>query len=102
MIKRAKTKHDKKQKLCNKLMSMNAYAVESETDKDTIFIATGDEFAIVRNGDAILCDVSEIPTVAERFIKPIKDEILLIYDDLKDLHRMEMNYAVKYKGDLYV
>ena len=66
------------------------YGIESIADKRTTYIATYDDFAIVRDGDAIRCDIKEMLTLANMFVRPIKDEILALYDDIKDLYRMEV------------
>ena len=102
MIRRAKSKYDLKGKLCNQLISLDAYAIDSCVDKSTVFIATEEEFAIVRQGDALICEVREMPQLAVRFIEPIRDEIMEIYEDIKDLKRMDISYASRYKGDMYI
>lgn len=102
MIRRAKAKYDIKEKLCNQLISLDAYAIDSLVDKSTLFIATEEEFAIVRQGDALICEVREMPQLAIKFIEPIRNEIMEIYEDIKDLKRMDVAYASRYKGDMYI
>lgn len=96
MIRRKKVIVSTMAKLSEKLTTIEAYSIESLADKSTIYVATEDEFAIIRHDDALVCNVCEMPKLAEKFIKPIKDEILDLYEDLKDLQRMQLNFAVRY------
>lgn len=96
MIRRKKVKVSTMGKLSEMLTTIEAYSVESIADKNTMFVATDDEFAIIRHDDALVCNVCEMPKLAEKFIKPIKNEILDLYEDLKDLQRMQLNFAVRY------
>ena len=96
MIRRKKVKVSTMGKLSEMLTTIEAYSVESIADKNTMFVATDDEFAIIRHDDAMVCNIDEMPILAEKFIGPIKREILDLYEDIKDLNRMQLTFAVRY------
>lgn len=74
------------------LMRFEVYSIESIIDKNTRYVASQDRFAIIRNEDAMVCDLEEITQMAAMFKKKIKQEILDIYDDLKDFKNREIEY----------
>lgn len=78
------------------LTNFDFYAVQSIADSQTIYIMDGEEFAILRHKDGARWKIEETPKIAEKipFLK-IRDEILAIYEDIKDLNRMQVNYGGK-------
>lgn len=76
------------------LTRFNVYAVQSIADDQTIYLLDGDEFAILRNREGMRWKIAETPEVAKKItVDAVKDEILAIYEDIKDLKRMRINYG---------
>lgn len=76
------------------LTRFNVYAVQSIADSQTIYLMDGDEFAILRHHDGMRWKIGETPEVAKKIaVDAIRDEILAIYEDIKDLKRMKINYG---------
>lgn len=67
------------------------YGVESESVRGLYYVMDGEKFACCRGKDAILCTTQEMPELAEYVLnKAMKKEVLDLYEDLKDLLRMDM------------
>ena len=67
------------------------YSIESLADSKLRYGVKNGLFAVMRLGDAIVCDIKDIPELADYFIGEIRQEILDIYDDIKDLERMHVH-----------
>lgn len=74
------------------LTKCDAYAIESIVDDYIRYIAFDNKFAIIRHEDAMLCDIDEMNELAVMFRSDVKQEILDIYEELKDLERRELRY----------
>lgn len=61
------------------------YSIESIEDGKLRYGVKNGTFAVMRLGDAYVCDICEMPELAEYFIDGVKKEILAIYDDVKSL-----------------
>ena len=67
------------------------YAIESLADKKLRYGIKNGIFAVMRLGDAIVCQIHEMPELAyDHFDGDIRQEILDIYEDIKDLDRMQV------------
>ena len=76
------------------LTRFNVYAVQSIADDQTMYLLDGDEFAILRHHDGMRWKIAETPEVAKKIaVDAVRDEILAIYEDIKDLKRMKINYG---------
>lgn len=76
------------------LPRFNIYAVQSIADNQTMYLLDGDEFAILRNRDGMRWKIADTPEVAKKItVDAVRDEILAIYEDIKDLKRMKINYG---------
>lgn len=67
------------------------YAIESLADKKLRYGIKNGLFAVMRQGDAIVCDIEDISELADYFVDDIRQEILDIYEDIKDLYRMQVS-----------
>lgn len=82
------------------LTNFDFYAVQSIADSQTIYIMDGEEFAILRHKDGARWKIEETPKIAAKIpFREIRDEILAIYEDIKDLNRMQVNYGGKQRND---
>ena len=61
------------------------YSIESLVDGKLRYGFKNGLFALMRLGDAIVCDVDDIPELASSLKPDIKREVLDIYDDIRDL-----------------
>lgn len=80
---------------CNldNLTRYDIYSVQSLADDMLIYMIDGIEFAMIRDEDGMRWNLNETPEVASRItVEEIKNEILDIYNDVKDLCRMQVNY----------
>lgn len=68
----------------------SVYGIDSLLDNDLKYGIKNGLFAIMRLGDAIVCDMDDIPQVASWFRGNIKKEILDIYEDIRDLRLGEV------------
>ncbi len=66
------------------------YAIDSMLDVNLKYGIKNGLFAVMRLGDAIVCDTSDIPEVASWFKTSVKQEILDIYEDIRDLRLGEV------------
>jgi len=82
-----------------KLSKMELYSVISIVDKNVRYVADYERFGMIKDGEMITCDLDEIPILADMCTPLIKQEILDVYNDLKDLIRMNVKYAFRYKGE---
>lgn len=61
------------------------YSVESE-EYDGLFYGLSDgKFAVLRPDGAVFCPVHETPKLARRMLPRIREEIMGVYKDIKDL-----------------
>lgn len=67
------------------------YAIESLADKKLRYGIKNGLLAVMRQGDAIVCDIEDMPELADYFVDDIRQEILDIYEDIKDLYRMQVS-----------
>lgn len=68
------------------------YAIESLADKKLRYGIKNGIFAVMRLGDAMVCQIHEIPELAHDYSDgDIRQEILDIYEDIKDLYRMQVS-----------
>lgn len=76
------------------LTRFEIYAIQSIADSQTIYLLDKNEFAILRHKDGVRWNIDETQEVARKIrFKAIRDEILAIYEDVKDLRRMKVNYG---------
>ncbi len=68
----------------------SVYSIDSILDNDLKYGIKNGLFAVMRHGDAIVCDVTDIPEIASWFKSKIKQEILDIYEDIRDLRLGEV------------
>lgn len=66
------------------------YGIESLADSKLRYGVKNGLFAAMRLGDAMVCDIGDMPELAGYFRPDIRQEILDIYDDIKDLNRMQV------------
>lgn len=74
------------------------YAIESLADKRLRYGIKNGLFAVMRLGDAVVCDIEDMPELADYFIGGIRQEILDIYEDIRDLDRMQVNLDRRITG----
>ncbi len=66
------------------------YAIDSMLDVNLKYGIKNGVFAVMRHGDAIVCDMEDIPEVASWFKQNVKHEIMDIYADIRDLRLGEV------------
>ena len=92
MIIRATLNKSKYRSIDEFLTPYELYTIESLVDKYTRYVATDDQFAIIRKNDVLACDIDEILDMAEFFNNDIKEEIIEIYEDILYLKDMNIDY----------
>lgn len=72
------------------------YAVESEVNKRIIYGVADGLFAILMDDGAAYCPIHEAPEMAQMIVdRRIRDEIIDIYQDIKDLQCMEVVFGLE-------
>ena len=67
------------------------YGVESESVRGLYYVMDGENFACCHDNHALICTTQEMPELAEYVLdKSMKQEVLDLYEDLKDLLRMDI------------
>lgn len=67
------------------------YGVESESVRGLYYVMDGEKFACCHDNHALICTTQEMPELAEYVLnKSMKQEVLDLYEDLKDLLRMDI------------
>ena len=85
--------HFKKRQDLNRLMNRfpDIYAVESEVSNALIYGISDGKFAIFRSDGAVLCPLHQTPELASKIkYSEVKDEVLKIYDDYKQLSKLNI------------
>ena len=68
------------------------YSVESEVCRGLTYGISDGKFALFKTDGVAYCPIEETPMLAEQMkSKDVRDEILSIYSEVKDLQRMEFN-----------
>lgn len=68
------------------------YSVESEVCRGLIYGISDGMFALFRYDGVAYCPIEETPMLADQMkSNDVRDEILSIYSEVKDLQRMEFN-----------
>lgn len=76
----------------NHLAVLDAYCIDSSV-KGVAYLASNEEFAVIRSEGFLVCKISEMPKLAKELRPVFRDEVLGIYKDLQDLKLMEVRYA---------
>lgn len=69
------------------------YAVESEHRNDIIYLIDDTRFCIVDLKGLVFCPIHEVPQLAAKMKRKYREEVLEIYEDIKDMQRMGIIYA---------
>lgn len=75
-----------------RLTYLSTYCIES-TVRGIAYAADDEEFAIIRPEGFLVCKIEEMPELAKELLPALKNEVLEIYNDLKDLKLMEVIYG---------
>lgn len=75
------------------LTNLGLYAIQSEADKKTFFVLDEKDFVMIRGRKCFRWKISDTPeAIKEIENTKVHKEILGIYEDIKDLVRMERVY----------
>ena len=75
-----------------RLITLSTYCIDSVI-KGVAYAADQEEFAIIRSEGFVVCSIDEMPALAKELLPILREEVLEIYQDLKDLDLMEVIYA---------
>lgn len=68
----------------------NIYAIDSKLSGNLKYIIENDELIVAYDDGEVHHKISKIKDEVSVYIEPVKREILAIYEDIKDLARMEI------------
>lgn len=75
--------------ILNEMMNYkDIYAVESEVQRGIVYGISDGKFAILHGTGAIFCPFHEAPVMAMRMKKKIREEIIEVYEEVRELRRM--------------
>lgn len=76
------------------LTFFDLYSLQSQVDAKTYYAIDENDFAILRHKDGARWKIEDTPEVVKRITyEPIRQEIMEIYEDIKDLKRMDIIYS---------
>ena len=82
----------KKPKNCTYFTHINAFLIESVAKRGVMYGASETQFFVICREGFAVCDLDEVPELAQKMIPKLGREILDIYEDIKDYKRMEVKY----------
>lgn len=81
-----------KPKNCTYFTHIDAFLIDSVAKKGVMYGASETQFFVICSEGFAVCDLDEVPELAQKMIPKLKREIIDIYEDIKDYKRMEVKY----------
>lgn len=82
----------KKPKNCTYFTHIDAFLIDSMARRGVIYGASATQFFVICPDGFTVCDLDEVPMLVQQMIPELRQEIIDIYEDIKDYKRMEVRY----------